>query len=139
MKALLVISWHTIIFHSTLSNPLPILSPLLILPPLPHSPSSSSFSLLFLILPPLPHSPSFHPSLSPSLPSLTPALSSSLLQRETTDLDAAESLPKSPLEHLEDVLAEIPNDQSYILKRELLIGVVSDSSKSLRDTGAPSM
>ena len=60
-------------------------------------------------------------------------------QRETTDADALESTPKSPLEHLEDVLSEIPNDQSYILKRELLIGVVSDSSKTLRDTGVPSM
>ena len=60
-------------------------------------------------------------------------------QRETTDTDAAESLPKSPLEHLEDVLAEIPNDQSYILKRELLIGVVPDSSATLRATGNPSM
>ena len=39
----------------------------------------------------------------------------------------------------EDVLAEIPNDQSYILKRELLIGVVPDSSATLRATGKPSM
>jgi small ligand-binding sensory domain FIST len=46
---------------------------------------------------------------------------------------------KSPLEHLEDVLAEIPNDQSYILKRELLLGVVSDSSADLRAAGTPNM
>jgi hypothetical protein len=61
------------------------------------------------------------------------------MKRETTDEDAISSVAKSPLEHLEDVLAEIPDSESYILKRELLLGVVSDPSADLRAAGTPNI
>ena len=59
------------------------------------------------------------------------------VQRTTTDADAATALPRSPLEQLEDVINEVSNDQAYMVKRELLVGLVPDSAASLRGTHSP--
>ena len=61
------------------------------------------------------------------------------VKRETTDDDASTSVARSPLEQLDDVLNEIPNDLSYSLKRELLVGLVAEPAADLRAKGQTSI
>ena len=48
-------------------------------------------------------------------------------------------LSSSPLEQLDTVLQNLPGDQAYSLKRELLVGVVPESPDELTASGASSM
>ena len=50
--------------------------------------------------------------------------------------DAAAAAPRSPLEQLDDVLSEVPSDQAYLLKRELLVGLVPDAPEQLQNKAA---
>jgi hypothetical protein len=60
-------------------------------------------------------------------------------QRDDGEGGSANGVTKSPLEHLDDVLNEISADQSYMLKRELLVGLVPEAPKDLKSKGSANM
>mmetsp|Transcript_28210 Transcript_28210/g.40169 ORF Transcript_28210/g.40169 Transcript_28210/m.40169 type:complete len:928 (+) Transcript_28210:19-2802(+) len=56
-----------------------------------------------------------------------------------SDDPVASSVTSSPLEQLDAVLKALPTDQSYSLKRELLVGMVPESPSVLSKAGASSI
>ena len=59
------------------------------------------------------------------------------MQFQGTESDA--SLASSPLEQLDVTLQQLPSDQAYSLKRELLVGMAPESPADLLAGGASSM
>ena len=60
------------------------------------------------------------------------------IRRCGPDVDAADE-PQPPMVHLDHVLTEIPLDEAYLLKRELMVGLVSESADSLLAKGCSSL
>ena len=56
-------------------------------------------------------------------------------QREPIEEGGVPEVEKSPLECLEDALGVMTTDQSYLLKRELLVGIVPETPQELRAVG----